>query len=130
MHAGWILATGLLVTACGPHWVGDGLHQIDGIPILTERDCHAHCPTERLAAAKALGVDGDQVTRAFVATPPTDYEDWRGNRTIGAFGGLIQPIVVVLELRDGTRRAVELACGQVGTDPPYCVPFQPPGPGP
>jgi hypothetical protein len=112
----WILVLLALGTvACaptGPHWVGDNIHVVDGYWVDTERPClPVDCATAFEEALRALpAADAAQVVGAALADYPSAYVDSSGTTILMANGGLWAPHIVVLDLADGRRRVVMLAC--------------------
>jgi hypothetical protein len=133
------LAIVVVVAACGtghesPHWVGDGLHVVDGHWMLAELPCGSSAPNEcdvaMRSARAALGIAAASVTRGAIATPPSSWVGADGQLILGAFAGLAQPWFAILDLADGTRRVVGLSCTGTLTDGtgalvslPMCQPF-------
>jgi hypothetical protein len=97
-----------------PHWVGDGVHSVDGYWVLAERPCDLEsadpCGDFVRAGVDALGVDPKTVTRGATAGLPVEW--MRSNGRVAWVGwnstGLQQ--FVLLDLVDGSRRAVGIGC--------------------
>jgi hypothetical protein len=133
------LAIVVVVAACAtghesPHWVGAGLHVVDGHWMLAEQPCGSGAPNECdvaiMSARAALGIAEASVTTAAIATPPGSWVGSDGKLTLGNFAGLVQPWFAILDLADGTRRVVGLSCTGTVTDGtgvlvnlPICQPF-------
>jgi hypothetical protein len=104
-----------LVAACaGPHWVGDAVEQVDGYWVLGARSCtDAGCTAAKRAALLAIGdPDGSTVTAVWDAQWTDAYVDELGHtilRTISPPIGL-DFFVEILDLKDGSRRIVPIAC--------------------
>lgn len=109
---GVVAVSALLVAGCDQTSVvlrapASMLHEVDGISMLAEQPCDLQEPVcaQWLAAARSmLGIPASaKVTRLTHAE--TGY----------AYGGFSHPVVIVLDLEDGQRRAVAMICG--GQDP-------------
>ncbi len=86
------------------------LHTVDGVTMTAERPCAPEdCTWEAGAARAALGIPASAVV-VRVSTAGDGYY----------YGGFQSPFVVVLDLADGGRRAVEIICGPYG--PPTAMP--------
>lgn len=108
-----LLAFGIVACApTGPHWVGEHIHVVDGYWVDTERSClPVDCATAFEEALRALpAADAAQVVGAVLADYPSGYVDATGKTILMANGGLWAPHIVVLDLADGRRRVVMLAC--------------------
>lgn len=109
----------LAMAACGPEvsvvlgptpFPPEALHQVDGVMMAQERPCaeFAACDLARETAIAALGVDPADVVAVHVAeTTPSE-------------GGLSTEKAVVLDLADGSRRAVVVDCGAFNNPPVTC----------
>lgn len=104
-----------LVSACsGPHWVGDGIETVDGYWVMGARSCgDAGCTAAKRAALLAIGdPDGSTVTTVWDAQWTSAYVDELGYTQMP----IISPpvgldfFVQVLDLQDGSRRIVPIAC--------------------
>ena len=127
------------VTACttghgNPHWIGDGLHVIDGYWMLAEQPCGSsatdECDVAIRSALAALGIAPATVTKGAIATPPGSWARADGEVILGNFAGLAHPLFAILDLADGTRRVVGLSCTGTRIDGtgtlmslPICQPF-------
>lgn len=86
------------------------LHVVDGVTMAEERPCaeFAACDLARETAVSALGLDPASVTGVrLAATGP-------------AAGGFWSESAVVLDLVDGSRRAVVVDCGAFNSPPVTC----------
>jgi hypothetical protein len=116
----------LFVAACSPgaHWVGDGVQAVDGFWVQQERTCaDPGCVAAKDAALVVIGdPDGLTVTAVSQADWTEAYDTGIGGGVIlrttsGAVG--ITFFVLLLELDDGTRHVVPIACTQQsGVAPP------------
>lgn len=105
----------LLVAACsGPHWVGDRVEMVDGHWVMDARSCtDAGCTAAKDAALLAIGdPDGTSVSVVWDAQWTNQYVDELGY-TIAQ--NISPPIgldffVAILDLKDGSRRIVPIAC--------------------
>jgi hypothetical protein len=97
-------------------WQGPDVHLVDGKWIGKETPCSSAAEDLecRIVVEQALSlVPGirDNVTKAARASLPTTFVMSNGEVRTGHFGGgLNSGEVVVLDLRDGTRRIVALTC--------------------
>ena len=107
--------TGSLDTA--GHWVGEGIHVVDDFVMTTERPCDPASPSECVIAVRAaqdrLGVDPGQVKAVAIADGPdwADHDDRTAILHLVSGGSLE---FVILDLVDGSRRAVEITCWSPG----------------
>jgi len=120
------LAAAVLLAACGGggHYADPGLHEIDGVQMTFEEPCAPeHCAEQERAAREALSLPEDTVVvRVLRASFPTDWVESTGSHVLRNRAGLFLAVVVILELGDGTRRAVSLGCGQYTGHPYDCGP--------
>ena len=121
-----LLALGLAIAGCsvGAHWVGDGVEAVDGFWVMQERPCaDPGCVAAKDAALVAIGDPDGKTVTAF------SQADWTEAYDTGIGGGVILrttsgPVgitffVLLLELNDGTRHVVPIACTQqAGVAPP------------
>jgi len=104
-----------VVAACsGPHWIGDGVEPVEGYWIMDARICSdPGCAAAARAALLAIGdPESKTVTRVRVAQWTGPYVDERGSTQMQTISGPpgIAFFLEVLELRDGSRRLVPIAC--------------------
>jgi hypothetical protein len=104
-----------LVAACaGPHWLGDGVEQVDGYWIMDARSCdEPGCTAAKRAALVAIGdPDGATVAAVRDARWTGAYVDELGYTQMQATSGApgIDFFVEVLDRKDGSRRLVPIAC--------------------
>jgi hypothetical protein len=103
-----------------PHWVGDGVHVVDGYWMLAETPCGSvaldECGDAISSARAALGLGADMVIRSATAPPPTTWVTAEGHLVLGNYAGLSRPRFAILDLADDTRRVVPLSCTGTMTD--------------
>lgn len=134
-YIGLVVAAALM-TGCaqsGPNrdgWWDPGVHEVDGYWVTEEHPCgpEQDCSAGREAAITALHAKepGAVVTRVMSASGPV--QRGQGPDEISfAFGGLIQPSFAILDLADGSRRAIGLQCGPdfAAADYPATIVCQP-----
>ena len=97
-------------------WWDPGIHAVDGYWVTHERRCVLQEEPE-CAAAVATAIDalrarepGASVIGALDASYPVSNGD-EPNEVTYAFGGLVQPRLIILELADGSRRTIAMHCG-------------------
>ncbi len=119
-----LIAAVIAISACDAHATvltlpSSALHEVDGIQMTTEQPCNPvvtdWCARWLRRARTALALDAATTVHRIALAGPN-----------GVFGGIARPVVVVLDLDDGTRRAVELMCGPTSfnaTEPPASQDF-------
>ena len=117
-----LIGLAFLVVACAsptvPHWADDGVHAVDGYWILTERPCNLRspdpCVEQVRLAEKALDIDPGTVLAGATAALPSQWvrSDGRLAQILFSTSGSI-PILVVLDLADGTRRIAAYGCAGI-----------------
>ena len=132
---GLSIAFGVVLATCAtaspsPTWSGDGIHVVDGTWVLAEQPCDPIsdelCRAVVTAAEAALGIDPTSVVRSATTALPVlkavlpdgQVMVWmRSTSGVAAFA--------VLDLADGSRRVVGIAC--IGVPNPdgsrYCDPI-------
>ena len=120
LFAAVLVMTSLVVVGCAtaaPGWHGADVHLVDGVWIGTERTCRDDADDQRCRAivAEALRLIGPEqrarVARAQLAALPTTFVTLSGEtRTARLGGGITSWEAVVLDLVDGHRQVVPLAC--------------------
>ncbi|MDQ6793769.1 MAG: hypothetical protein M3067_02880 [Chloroflexota bacterium] len=113
------VATACSPTVVGPGWLDANLHAVDGYLVTGETRCALGQPDgcggvvpPAVGALKSFGGDVD-VVGAWEALLPTQYVDAAGNHAIFKSGA---SHLVILDLANGTRRAVGVFCRGPLTD--------------
>jgi hypothetical protein len=115
-----VVAAACATTPTSPHWLGKGVHVVDGYWMLAEDPCGSVAPDacgDAISSARAaLGLSAEMVIRGATATPPTSWMTAEGHVVLGTYAGLSQPRFAILDLAEGTRRVVGLSCTGTMTD--------------
>ena len=122
-----VLALACIVMACSPSgrrvgWLDDNLHAIDGFLVTGETHCVLG-PSDgcggmvppAVEALKSMREDVN-VVGAWEASLPSQYVDASGSQVLFTSGALTSPHLVILDLADGTRRAIGIFCRGPLTD--------------
>jgi hypothetical protein len=119
---GFLIAVVFIFAACAsptdPQWADEGVHAVDGYWPLTERPCDLTspdpCVEQVRLAGKALDIDPGTVLAGATAALPSQWvrSDGRLAQILFSTSGSI-PILVVLDLADGTRRIAAYGCAGI-----------------
>ena len=110
-----LLVAAFLAMGCGrTGWNDPGLRVVDGQYVVGERPCPASdaaaCSAIGSAAEAALRSEAVSVRAISIADLPIDWRDATGQQVLHTFGGLGQTEIAVVDLADGSRRAIVLYC--------------------